>query len=96
MISLNRGRNEGLCAKGARESLKTSRRRKRFTSTIWNVTCVIVLNMLIKTSTNALMIFNTTYLNAETWANKHSMWWLVSDRESRIKAFDKLIELYSK
>lgn len=40
--------------------------------------------------------FNTTYLNAERWANKHSMWWLVSDRESRIKAFDKLIDLYSK
>ena len=40
--------------------------------------------------------FNTTYLNAERWANKHSMWWLVSDRESRINAFDKLIDLYSK
>lgn len=26
---------------------------------------------------------------------KHSIWWFVSDRESRIKAFDKLIEIYT-
>lgn len=26
---------------------------------------------------------------------KHSIWWNVSDRESRIKAFDKLIEIYT-
>lgn len=26
----------------------------------------------------------------------HYPWWSTSDRESRIKAFDKLIEIYSK
>lgn len=26
----------------------------------------------------------------------HSIWWASNDRESRIKAFDKLIEIYSK
>lgn len=40
--------------------------------------------------------FNRTYLNAERWASDYSMWWLTCDIESRIKAFDKLIELYSK
>ena len=40
--------------------------------------------------------FNPTYLNADEWASKYSQWWYVSDREPRIKAFDKLIELYSK
>ena len=40
--------------------------------------------------------FNQTYLNADEWASKYSQWWYVSDRESRFKAFDKLIELYSK
>ena len=40
--------------------------------------------------------FNRRYMNAERWASDYSMWWLTSDRESRFKAFDKLIELYSK
>lgn len=40
--------------------------------------------------------FNRRYLNAEGWASDYSMWWLIGDRESRIRAFDKLIELYSK
>lgn len=26
----------------------------------------------------------------------HDFWWRISDRDSRIKAFDKLIEIYSK
>lgn len=38
--------------------------------------------------------FNQDFLNAQ---HKGScIWWDVSDRESRIKAFDKLIEAYSK
>lgn len=28
--------------------------------------------------------------------NPNSVWWPITDRESRIKAFDKLIEIYSK
>ena len=40
--------------------------------------------------------FNRTYLNAEKSASYYSRWWVTCDRESRIKAFDKLIELYSK
>lgn len=38
--------------------------------------------------------FNRDFLDAK---HKESLvWWDVSDRESRIKAFDKLIEVYSK
>lgn len=40
--------------------------------------------------------FNRTDMNAEIWAFYNSQWWDVCDRESRIKAFDKLIEIYSK
>jgi hypothetical protein len=40
--------------------------------------------------------FNRTDMNAEIWAFYNSQWWDIWDRESRIKAFDKLIELYSK
>lgn len=40
--------------------------------------------------------FNRTDMNAEIWAFYNSQWWDVCDRESRIKAFDKLIDLYSK
>ena len=40
--------------------------------------------------------FNRTDMNAEIWAFYNSQWWDICDRESRINAFDKLIELYSK
>lgn len=36
--------------------------------------------------------FNPTYLGG---SSKVSYWWDTSDRESRIKAFDKLISLYA-
>lgn len=39
--------------------------------------------------------FNRVLLNAESWSWDGGMWWLVEDRESRIKAFDKLIKIYS-
>lgn len=38
--------------------------------------------------------FNRDFLNAEYKDSR--AWWSWSDRESRIKAFDKLIETYSK
>lgn len=38
--------------------------------------------------------FNRDFLNAEY--KDRMAWWSWSDRESRIKAFDKLIEVYSK
>lgn len=38
--------------------------------------------------------FNRDFLNAEY--NGLSIWWDRDDRESRIKAFDKLIDTYSK
>lgn len=40
--------------------------------------------------------FNKDFLNAQYKDSYLSIWWDVSDRESRIKAFDKLIETYSK
>lgn len=40
--------------------------------------------------------FNRDFLNAKYKQGKFSIWWLRDDRESRIKAFDKLIEIYSK
>ena len=40
--------------------------------------------------------FNRADMNAEAWAFYNSQWWDLWNRESRIKAFDKLIELYSK
>ena len=39
--------------------------------------------------------FNQDFLNAQ-YKQYRSVWWDSSDRESRIKAFDKLIETYSK
>lgn len=41
---------------------------------------------------NLIPEFNPTYLGG---SNKVSYWWDISDRESRIKAFDKLINLYA-
>lgn len=38
--------------------------------------------------------FNRDFLNANF--NRGDVWWSWLDRESRIKAFDKLIEVYSK
>ena len=38
--------------------------------------------------------FDRKFLNAEY--KDSSVWWPYQDRESRIKAFDKLIEVYSK
>lgn len=38
--------------------------------------------------------FNRDFLNAKHKGG--AFWWNLSDRESRIKAFDKLIEVYSK
>jgi hypothetical protein len=38
--------------------------------------------------------FNREFLNAKY--ERSIVWWDVNDRESRIKAFDKLIEVYSK
>ena len=40
--------------------------------------------------------FNRADMNAEVWAFYNSQWWDIWNRESRIKAFDKLIEIYSK
>lgn len=40
--------------------------------------------------------FNKDFLNAQYKQEYKSVWWDSSDRESRIKAFDKLIEVYSK
>ena len=40
--------------------------------------------------------FNRDFLNAKYKQYYHTAWWDSSDRESRIKAFDKLIEVYSK
>jgi hypothetical protein len=40
--------------------------------------------------------FNKETLNAKYKGLNKSVWWDVYDRESRIKAFDKLIEIYSK
>lgn len=36
--------------------------------------------------------FNTNFLNAAL--NSYGYWWLMRDRKSRIKAFDKLIKYY--
>lgn len=38
--------------------------------------------------------FNRENLGSKV-SNEFSIWWLTSDRESRIKAFDKLIEIYT-
>ena len=38
--------------------------------------------------------FNREYLGSSI-DKKYAIWWLTRDRESRIKAFDKLIEIYS-
>lgn len=38
--------------------------------------------------------FNRVDLGAKT-DERHLVWWWTSDRESRIKAFDKLIEIYT-
>lgn len=38
--------------------------------------------------------FNRENLGSKI-SNKYSIWWLTSDKESRIKAFDKLIEIYT-
>ena len=40
--------------------------------------------------------FNQDFLNAKYKQDYIYPWWDISDRESRIKAFDKLIEVYSK
>lgn len=40
--------------------------------------------------------FNKDFLKAQYKQEYKSVWWDSSDRESRIKAFDKLIEVYSK
>lgn len=40
--------------------------------------------------------FNKDFLNAQYKQEYKSVWWDSSDRESRLKAFDKLIEVYSK
>lgn len=39
--------------------------------------------------------FNQDFLNAEYKRDYIYPWWDISDRDSRIKAFDKLIEVYS-
>lgn len=39
--------------------------------------------------------FNRKLLNAAPWSWDNGMWWYTEDRESRIKAFDKLIKIYS-
>ena len=39
--------------------------------------------------------FNREYLGSSI-DKKYAIWWLTRDRESRIKAFDKLIKIYSK
>lgn len=39
--------------------------------------------------------FNREFLGATTNASA-SIWWSILDRQSRLKAFDKLIEVYSK
>lgn len=41
---------------------------------------------------NLIPEFNPTYLEG---SGRTSYWWDLSDRESRIKAFDKLINLYA-
>jgi hypothetical protein len=38
--------------------------------------------------------YNPKTLGSNTIVN--ALWWPITDRESRIKAFDKLIEIYSK
>lgn len=40
--------------------------------------------------------FNRETLNAQYKNIYYSFWWIPDDRESRLKAFDKLIEIYSK
>ena len=40
--------------------------------------------------------YNRTFLGADPDLSGASIWWPSNDRESRIKAFDKLIEIYSK
>lgn len=42
--------------------------------------------------------FNQDFLNAKKKSSdpRWTLWWSRDDRESRIKAFDKLIEVYSK
>lgn len=40
--------------------------------------------------------FNRDFLNAKYKGDTINIWWDKGDRESRIKAFDKLIEIYSK
>lgn len=39
--------------------------------------------------------FNRELLNAEPWSWDNGIWWHTDNRESRIKAFDKLIKIYS-
>jgi hypothetical protein len=39
--------------------------------------------------------FKRELLNAEPWSWDSGIWWLIENRKSRIKAFDKLIEIYS-
>ena len=39
--------------------------------------------------------YNRTFLGADPDFSDTSRWWAAYDRESRIKAFDKLIEIYS-
>lgn len=40
--------------------------------------------------------YNRTFLGADPDLSDTSRWWDLDDRDSRIKAFDKLIEIYSK
>ena len=40
--------------------------------------------------------YNRTFLGADPDLLGTGRWWPIDDRESRIKAFDKLIEIYSK
>lgn len=40
--------------------------------------------------------FNKETLNAQFKQEDCDIWWDINDRESRIKAYDKLIEIYSK
>lgn len=47
-----------------------------------------------KSINNIIPEFNREFLNA--YYKEIQAWWPWSDRESRIKAFDKLIEIYSK
>ena len=82
-----------------RRILRDIKKAKRYfqegrTRYMCNAFKIVSTNYFINPIDSLIPEFNREFLNAKY--KKGSVWWNVYDRESRLEAFDKLIEVYSK